>query len=81
MSKKGKLLITGCAGYVGSAFLREAIKEGYDIRCVDRLIYGGDHLAGFLKFWSIIFTWSVKLNAVTAVVTVRDSGNLVKRLI
>ena len=41
----------------------------------------GNHLARFLELWSIVFTWSVKLNAVTAIVTVRDSGNLVKRLI
>jgi dTDP-glucose 4,6-dehydratase len=37
-----KLLVTGGAGFIGSAFIREANKRGYDIALVDKLSYAGD---------------------------------------
>jgi len=37
-----KLLVTGGAGFIGSAFMRQAHEKGYDIALVDRLSYAGD---------------------------------------
>lgn len=48
MNKKPTILLTGCAGYVGGAFLLEALRKGYKIRCIDRLIYGGKHISGII---------------------------------
>ena len=50
MGQKGLLiLVTGGAGYVGSTFIRDALAKGYQIRCLDLLIYGGKALVGFLN--------------------------------
>lgn len=37
-----KLLITGGAGFIGSEFTRQAVKEGYQCVVVDKLTYAGD---------------------------------------
>lgn len=37
-----KLLVTGGAGFIGSEFVRQGIKRGYDIVVVDKLTYAGD---------------------------------------
>lgn len=37
-----KLLVTGAAGFIGSAFARLAVKRGYDLVIVDKLSYAGD---------------------------------------
>ncbi len=37
-----KLLITGGAGFIGSEFVREGIRRGYEIAVVDKLSYAGD---------------------------------------
>lgn len=39
-SKSGIILVTGGAGYVGSALIRRLIEEGYRVRVVDKLIFG-----------------------------------------
>ena len=43
------ILVTGGAGYVGATFIRDALAKGYQVRCLDILIYGGKTLAGFLN--------------------------------
>jgi dTDP-glucose 4,6-dehydratase len=40
-SKKGHLLVTGAAGFIGSAFIREALTAGYRITVLDALTYAG----------------------------------------
>jgi len=37
-----KLLITGGAGFIGSEFVRQAVKKGLEVIVVDKLTYAGD---------------------------------------
>lgn len=37
-----KILVTGGAGFIGSEFVRQGIKRGYDISVIDKLTYAGD---------------------------------------
>lgn len=37
-----KLLVTGGAGFIGSEFVREGVRRGYEIVVVDKLTYAGD---------------------------------------
>src|SRR5271169_5343148 len=37
-----KLLITGGAGFIGSEFVRQAVKRGYSVGVIDALSYAGD---------------------------------------
>jgi len=37
-----KILVTGGAGFIGSEFVRQGVKSGYDIVVVDKLSYAGD---------------------------------------
>lgn len=42
MNKTVKLLITGGAGFIGSAFVRLAVARGYTAVVIDKLTYAGD---------------------------------------
>lgn len=46
---KPLLLVTGGAGYVGSTLMRDALSEGYRVRCLDLLVYGGRAIVGLLN--------------------------------
>lgn len=37
-----KILVTGGAGFIGSEFVRQAIRRGYEVTVVDKLTYAGD---------------------------------------
>lgn len=37
-----KLLVTGGAGFIGSEFVRQAVKRSYSVAVIDKLIYAGD---------------------------------------
>lgn len=37
-----KILVTGAAGFIGSAFVRLAVKKGFNVAVVDKLTYAGD---------------------------------------
>jgi nucleoside-diphosphate-sugar epimerase len=43
-----KILVTGGAGYVGSALVKELVERGYKVRVVDKLIFGEKPIS-FLK--------------------------------
>lgn len=43
------ILVTGGAGYVGSTFIRDALADGYRVRCLDLLVFGGKSIVGFLN--------------------------------
>jgi nucleoside-diphosphate-sugar epimerase len=42
------ILVTGGAGYVGSGLLTELLNKGYNVTCVDNLMFGGESL---LDIW------------------------------
>lgn len=51
-----KLLTTGTAGFIGSEFVRQAVKKGYDVIVVDCITYAGDterlsEVDGHYKFY------------------------------
>lgn len=39
------ILVTGGAGYVGSVLIQELIKEGHNVKCLDRFFFGKEFLA------------------------------------
>ncbi len=41
-SKLSKILITGGAGFIGSAFVRKAVEHGLKVTVVDKITYAGD---------------------------------------
>ncbi len=41
-SSKNKILVTGGAGFIGSALVRQAVCRGYRVVVVDKLTYAGD---------------------------------------
>ena len=43
-TKLSKILVTGGAGFIGSAFVRLAVSQGYGVVVMDKLTYAGDLL-------------------------------------
>ena len=40
MPKNKKVLITGCAGFIGSHLVEELVKHKYKVTVLDNIIYG-----------------------------------------
>ena len=56
-----KLLVTGGAGFIGSAFVKTVVQNGYDVAVVDALSYAGDperlkEITGAYRFHHIDIT-------------------------
>jgi len=56
-----KLLATGGAGFIGSEFVRQALKRGYGVAVVDKLSYAGDlerlkEISGEIAFYQADIT-------------------------
>lgn len=41
-----KVLVSGCAGYIGSVLVRLLLKQGYKVQGIDNLSFGGESLLG-----------------------------------
>ena len=48
MKDKAHILITGGAGYIGSMLTAELLRQGYRVSVLDRLLFGGESLLGYL---------------------------------
>lgn len=57
-AKLHKILVTGGAGFIGSEFVRQGVRRGYEIIVIDKLTYAGDlkrlkEVKGRYKFYKI----------------------------
>lgn len=49
MKDKTHILVTGGAGYIGSMLTAELLRQGFMVSVLDRLLFGGESLLGFLQ--------------------------------
>ncbi|MBZ0097711.1 MAG: NAD(P)-dependent oxidoreductase [Taibaiella sp.] len=45
-----KILVTGGAGYIGSVLTRQLLEKGYEVRVLDRLMYGGEPIIDLFNY-------------------------------
>ncbi|OGO18632.1 MAG: hypothetical protein A2Z14_11610 [Chloroflexi bacterium RBG_16_48_8] len=55
MGEKRHILITGGAGYLGSALTAALLQRGYFVTVVDKLLHGGEHLLPYLTHENFSF--------------------------
>lgn len=64
-----KILVTGGAGFIGSAFVRLAVKQGYRVIVIDKLTYAGDlarlkEVRGKYKFYKADICKALAIEAI-----------------
>lgn len=45
-----RILVTGGAGYIGSVLTRQLLEKGYNVRVLDRLMYGGEPIIDMFNY-------------------------------
>ena len=50
MEKKLKVLVTGGAGYVGSATVRHLLAKNYEVYVIDNLLQGSEGVKCFIGY-------------------------------
>ena len=55
MTSIQSVLVTGGAGYVGSVLTKQLVKENFNVKVIDSLVYGNDGIAHLIKNNSIEF--------------------------
>ena len=50
MKNKIKVLVTGGAGYVGSATVRHLLAKNYEVYVIDNLMQGGEGASSFIGY-------------------------------
>ena len=50
-----KILVTGCAGYIGSVLTRILLQEGFTVIGIDYLAFGGQSLVDIYNHPEFIF--------------------------
>lgn len=64
-----KILVTGGAGFIGSAFVRLAVREGYSVSVIDKITYAGDlarlsEVKGRYRFYKADICDAARVNSI-----------------
>lgn len=64
-----KILVTGGAGFIGSEFVRQAVRRGYKVVVVDKLTYAGDlrrleEIRGKYEFYRVDICDKIKIRRI-----------------
>tara|TARA_B110000014_G_C20070854_1_gene558471 strand:- start:1166 stop:1339 length:174 start_codon:yes stop_codon:yes gene_type:complete len=49
MTSIQSVLVTGGAGYVGSVLTKKLLKNNFDVKVVDSLVYGNDGISSLIE--------------------------------